>query len=118
MSIRAFAAHLGISERMVSKWEAGGANVIPRPVNQAALDTSLAASSADVHARFISFTSATPGAIPAQPQPERTPVPTEAHQVRHPVDGKLMTLIEEGVFLSGPNNEPVWLPAYYIDVFP
>jgi transcriptional regulator with XRE-family HTH domain len=41
LSVREFAAHLGVSDRMVSKWEAGGANIRPRPVNQAALDTSL-----------------------------------------------------------------------------
>jgi transcriptional regulator with XRE-family HTH domain len=52
MSICAFAEHLGISDRMVSKWEAGGDSMIPRPVNQAALDTSLASSDAEVHSRF------------------------------------------------------------------
>lgn len=41
LSVREFAAHLGVSDRMVSKWEGGGANIRPRPVNQAALDTSL-----------------------------------------------------------------------------
>ncbi|WP_326598231.1 helix-turn-helix domain-containing protein [Streptomyces sp. NBC_01803] len=52
MSIEAFAAHLGVSDRMVSKWEARGASIQPRPVNQAALDTSLAAPSPDAHERF------------------------------------------------------------------
>jgi hypothetical protein len=33
MSVRDFAAWLGVSDRMVSKWEAG---TIPGPVNQAA----------------------------------------------------------------------------------
>nr|WP_188829111.1 XRE family transcriptional regulator [Nocardia camponoti] len=55
MSIREFAAHLGVHERLVSKWEAGGSRVRPRPVNQAALDTSLARCDAAVHARFASF---------------------------------------------------------------
>lgn len=41
MSVRAFAAHLGVSDRMVSKWEARP-DIRPRPMNQAALDTSLA----------------------------------------------------------------------------
>jgi hypothetical protein len=40
MSLREFAAHLGVSDRMVSKWEAGGERIHPRPVNQATLDTS------------------------------------------------------------------------------
>ncbi|NNH75454.1 XRE family transcriptional regulator [Nocardia uniformis] len=52
MSIREFAAHLGVHERLVSKWEAGGNRVHPRPVNQAALDTSLARSDDVVRARF------------------------------------------------------------------
>jgi helix-turn-helix protein len=55
MSIRDFATHLGISERMVSKWEAGGENLNPRPVNQAALDSSLAGSPPDAQARFAEF---------------------------------------------------------------
>jgi formylglycine-generating enzyme required for sulfatase activity len=47
------------------------------------------------------------------------PLPlNEPHQVRHPIDGKLMTLVEEGIYLAGENNEPVSLPAFYIDVFP
>jgi helix-turn-helix protein len=45
MSIREFAAHLGVSDRMISKWEAGADRIQPRPVNQAALNTSLAQSS-------------------------------------------------------------------------
>lgn len=52
MSIREFAAHLGVHERLVSKWEAGGHRVHPRPINQAALDTSLARSDDVVRARF------------------------------------------------------------------
>lgn len=125
MSIRAFAAHLGISERMVSKWEKGGENIHPRPVNQHALDSSLAASSADVQARFVNLIGASPSSAPAtdpdqqSADPPSVPLPTdEQHQVRHPIDGKLMTLVDAGVFLSGENNEPVWLPAFYIDVFP
>jgi transcriptional regulator with XRE-family HTH domain len=41
MSVREFAAHLGVSDRLVSKWEAGGHDIRPREVNQAALDESL-----------------------------------------------------------------------------
>src|SRR5262245_7658145 len=65
MSVREFAAHLGVSDRMVSKWEAGGVGIRPRPVNQAALDTSLAQAPAEAKARFaLIVTSAT-----TQPQP-------------------------------------------------
>lgn len=125
MSIRAFAGHLGVSERMVSKWEKHGEDIHPRPVNQQALDTSLAASGADVQVRFENLI----GPLNAKPQadadtdeqagPEAAPLPVnEPHQVRHPVDGKLMALVEAGVYLTGENDEPVFLPAFYIDVFP
>src|SRR5262249_28874984 len=51
-SLRDFAEHLGVSARTVSKWEAGGVNVCPRPEMQAALDTALSRGGADVRARF------------------------------------------------------------------
>ena len=41
----------------------------------------------------------------------------ESH-VRHPMDGRLMAKIDGSVFLSGPGNEPTWLPTFYIDVYP
>ena len=56
MSIREFAAHLGISERMVSKWEAGREAIHPRPISQAALDTCLSRSDPDSRARFTFVT--------------------------------------------------------------
>ena len=52
MSVREFAAHLGVSDRMVSKWEAGGRNIRPRPINQQALDTSLRQADPDARERF------------------------------------------------------------------
>src|SRR5687767_11065273 len=52
MTVRAFAAHLGVSGRMISKWEEGGPNLRPREVNQAALDTSLEQCSLDELRRF------------------------------------------------------------------
>lgn len=55
MSVREFAAHLGVSDRMVSKWEAAGTGIRPRPVNQAALDTSLLRADPYTRARFQQF---------------------------------------------------------------
>ena len=119
MSIRAFAAHLGISERMVSKWEKGAGEIHPRPVNQHALDSTLAASGADVQARFSHLIGAPGPQTGDLDEPSRPPLPVnELHQARHPVDGKLMTFVDAGTFLAGENNEPIWLPAFYIDVFP
>ena len=58
MSIRDFAARLGVSDRAVSKWEAGGAAMIPRTDSQAMLDTTLETASPDEHARFELFITA------------------------------------------------------------
>lgn len=118
MSFREFAGHLGVSDRMISKWEAGGENIHPRPVNQAALDTSLARSDADVQARFAVLVGNVTNPISPKPLDEQAEVVSTENRVRHPIDGKLMTLVDAGVFQSGPRDEPVWLPAFYIDVYP
>jgi transcriptional regulator with XRE-family HTH domain len=52
LSIRDFAALLGINERLISKWEAGGSAVHPRPANQQVLDAALARADDSVHERF------------------------------------------------------------------
>lgn len=115
MSLREFAGHLGVSERMISKWEAGGENIRPRPVNQAALDTSLMRSDPDTQARFAYLTA---DSLVPDAQLETFSEPIGSGQVRHPNDGSLMVKVEGNVFLSGPSNEPVWVPAYYVDVYP
>ena len=97
---------------MVSKWEAGGETIRPRPLNQAALDTSLTMASPDVRNRFTRI---------AIRQTIDSPTSSDEvgfarNLVRHPIDGKLMTLVEAGPFRPGPDRRPVWLPAYYIDV--
>jgi formylglycine-generating enzyme required for sulfatase activity len=117
MSVREFAAHLGVSDRMVSKWEAGGQTIRPRPVNQAALDTSLARSSAEVRARFAATAEGPAVRVPGQ-RLVASAGSTARHLVGHPVDGKMMTLVDGGMFLSGHANERVWVPAFYVDVLP
>jgi formylglycine-generating enzyme required for sulfatase activity len=108
----------------VSKWEAGGGKIHPRPVNQAALDSSLTSSSSDVQVRFTRLTPSY-NAAPSMDGSTSEIDPTaaallraEQNRVRHPVDGNLMTLVDAGVFLFGTNNKPVFLPPFYIDVFP
>ncbi|MFI6226449.1 DUF5919 domain-containing protein [Micromonospora echinospora] len=54
MSIRDFAAHLGVAERTVSKWEAGNGTVQPRPEMQSALDTAFDNAPGDARQRFMS----------------------------------------------------------------
>jgi hypothetical protein len=67
LTVREFAAHLGVSDRMVSKWEAGGSAIRPRPVNQAALDTSLALASDDVKAPFAAVVGGSAARLLCQP---------------------------------------------------
>lgn len=117
MSVRTFAAYLGISPRMVSKWESGAGQLEPRPVNQEALDTALKDAGPDVQARFAESTMGL-ASITLDPSSDLSKVAEARQQVRHPVDGKLMTLVAAGVFLAGPEQQPIWLSAYYIDVFP
>jgi transcriptional regulator with XRE-family HTH domain len=52
LTVRDFAAHLGVSERNVSKWEAQGASMVPRPETQQILDTAHARLSDEARARF------------------------------------------------------------------
>ena len=122
MSQRDFAAHLGISERMVAKWEAGGEKINSRPVNQSALDSSLATASPDVQLRCAELVDlarqAHAESTTGEGNSDGSPPAVTGHQFRHPIDGKLMTLVEAGEFLYGDANESVFLPAFYIDVFP
>lgn len=53
MTVREFAAHLGVSGRIVVRWERADAPAHPRPVNQAVLDTSLRQADADTRERFV-----------------------------------------------------------------
>ena len=112
MSVREFAAHLGVSDRMVSKWEAGGEAMRPRSVNQAALDTSLATANAETRTRFERLVGGRAVHIEAV-----NPGATVRHLVRHPVDGKLMTLVEPGPYAPSVGAAS-WLAGYFIDVFP
>ncbi|MGW1374548.1 SUMF1/EgtB/PvdO family nonheme iron enzyme [Streptomyces sp. NPDC002446] len=117
MSLEAFASHLGVSERTLSTWEHRGADISIREVNQAALDTSLKASSPDVHERFVRLTGGYQSVLSGQGASGGCELPTQ-QQERNPKDGKQMALVDAGVYLSGEANKPVWLPAFYIDVFP
>ncbi len=52
MSTREFATHLGITERTISKWEAPGGELVPRPSSQAMLSTMLGNAPQDARTRF------------------------------------------------------------------
>ncbi len=117
MSVREFAAHLGVSDRMVSKWEAGGQSIRPRPVNQAALDTSLSRAPSDVRARFSVAASAGGTRLIGQSLPPVS-VRVATNLIRHPEDGKLMSLVEAGITRLGAQAVATWLAGFYLDVHP
>ncbi|WP_395989192.1 hypothetical protein [Actinomadura sp. 9N407] len=51
---------------MIVKWEKGGEKMVPRPANQQALDTVLAAASTEVQTRFAEMIGLTTRAAHAQ----------------------------------------------------
>jgi len=106
MSLRDFADHLGVSRRTVAKWEAGGRTLYPGQANQEALDASLTLAGPEVRARFA--------ASVASPAVGSSP----GGQLTHPVDRKVMVLVEAGSFLCGLDGRESWLPTYFIDMFP
>lgn len=113
MSLVEFAAHIGVNPRVISRWEAGGSTIRPRPVNQAALDTILSRLRDDELVRFVEAIS--PSVLSEARDPD---VAESRARLRHPVDGKLMTWIPEGTFLAGAQDQPVWLTGFWMDVFP
>jgi formylglycine-generating enzyme required for sulfatase activity len=121
MSVRDFAKHLGVTPRMVSKWEAGGDEIQPRPVNQEALDTSLTRSSPEAQALFGSLLAEAPIAKATRSRaadPQSHAVQDDPMTMRHPRDGKTMVLVSAGTFLSGRDNSPAEIDDLYIDLFP
>jgi transcriptional regulator with XRE-family HTH domain len=69
LTVRTFAEDLGVCVRTVSKWEAVGADLTPRPELQAALDTMLRRSTEEDRERFHSvFRGAARGDEAAAPQ--------------------------------------------------
>jgi formylglycine-generating enzyme required for sulfatase activity len=117
LSLFDFAGQLGVSDRIVSRWEKSGGEVIPRPVNQEALDTLLARSDANVHGRFAGLLVVEGEPLHQLVEPEGNPVDAEGYS-KHPKDGKLMTKVPEGIFLEGRDCEPTWVDEFLIDVFP
>jgi transcriptional regulator with XRE-family HTH domain len=65
LSLRDFAAHLGMSERAISKWEQAGKDLSPRPDTQAVLDTALEQGPDDVKDRFFQALGEAPRRPPA-----------------------------------------------------
>jgi transcriptional regulator with XRE-family HTH domain len=126
LSQRDFAAEVCVGERLIAKWEKGGENIIPRPINQQVLDSLLASASAEVQVRFAEMIGQTSPATAAQHPDENSeqpadpelgsPLPTgDEDEVRRPIDGKLMTQAPPGGYLAGGNNDPISLPVHQVE---
>ncbi|QDQ16093.1 formylglycine-generating enzyme family protein [Streptomyces spectabilis] len=115
-SVREFGADLGVSHRMVSKWANRGASIAPRGATQAALDTMLATAGGDAQERFATIITRRTAAN-ADARAEGL-LASGTRPTRRTRDGKTMVLIDEGICLSGPADEPVWEPSFWIDRFP
>ena len=88
--VRGFADYLGVSDRMVSKWEAGGAMITPRPVNQAALDVTLGRADPAALCRFAALlhAAAVDGVTARQRWADLTGVPR--YEVHLPLTGSTL----------------------------
>ncbi|MFJ4800128.1 formylglycine-generating enzyme family protein [Streptomyces murinus] len=111
-----FAAMVPITFRQLSTWEARGESMRIKAVNQAALDTILARAGVAVQQRFAAMI--TEQAAAEHDEHAEELLRRDPRTTRHPVDNKIMTLVEAGIFLSGPDNVPSWLDAFRIDVYP
>jgi len=111
-----FADKLGISTRQLVNWENRGASIEPHPGNQAALDTLLSTAPPDAQWRFAQ--SLTEQAAAGHDERTEDLLRRDSRAIRHPVDGKIMVLVEEGIFLSGPDDTSIWVDAYRMDVYP
>jgi hypothetical protein len=63
MTVREFAAYVGVSQRIVGRWEAGGAEAVPRPFNQRSLDICLQRCSPAERGRFGMRVEPAPGVV-------------------------------------------------------
>ncbi|MEU8901292.1 SUMF1/EgtB/PvdO family nonheme iron enzyme [Nocardia sp. NPDC048505] len=112
MSNIEFGAHLGVAPSTIERWVQVERPIKPRPVNQAALDTSLRSLTFEERRRF---TALVPDSVREE---EDTDLPEQPVLKLHPVDGKTMAWIPEGIYLAGAAERPVWVAGYWIDVFP
>lgn len=111
-----FAELVGVNPRQIPRWKRRGETIQLGLDNQAALDTLLAQAGSVVQERFASLL--TERAAVEQHERAEELLRRDPHTRRHPVDGKVMALVEEGIYLSGPDNHAVWLAPYLIDVYP
>lgn len=111
-----FAELVGVNPRQIPRWKRRGETIELELDNQEALDTVLAQAKPDVQQRFAALMAERAAAEHDQRAEEL--LRKDPGIRRHPVDGKVMALVAQGIYLSGPNNRSVWLEPYLIDVYP
>jgi transcriptional regulator with XRE-family HTH domain len=92
LSVRDFAARLGVGVRTVNKWEARQAGITPLPYMQEVLDTALARASDEGKARFAASTR-------AEVREHET-----AHLSGPPVRGAMLPVVVNGRLVLVPFN--------------
>ncbi|MGH3909423.1 MAG: helix-turn-helix domain-containing protein, partial [Pseudonocardiaceae bacterium] len=90
LSVRDFAARLGIGIRTVNKWEARQADITPLPHMQDVLDTALALASDEAKARFTAATH------PAEPEHQ------SAQSPELPLRGAMLPVLVNGLLVFVP----------------
>lgn len=113
---KAFAELVGVNQRQVPRWEGRSETLELSLANQSALDTVLAQADRSVQQRFAALL--TERAAVEHDERAEELLRNDTRTSKHPVDGKTMTFVEEGIYLSGPDNRSVWLDAFLIDVYP
>ncbi len=87
LSIRDFAAHLGVGARTVNKWEARQADITPLPYMQEVLDTALARASDEAKSRFAAVTRSD---VPEHETAQRSGPPVRGAMLPVVVNGRLV----------------------------
>ncbi|MGL5861096.1 MAG: SUMF1/EgtB/PvdO family nonheme iron enzyme, partial [Phycicoccus sp.] len=109
---------LGVSDRIVARWESRGETANIRPVNQASLDTLLSTSDDEAHGRFAGLLADDEEVPPRRLVEAAVNLVLTGDYVKHHQDGRWMTGVPEGVYLSGADSHPAWLDEFWIDVHP
>ncbi|MFJ3363576.1 SUMF1/EgtB/PvdO family nonheme iron enzyme [Streptomyces anthocyanicus] len=111
-----FAELVGVNPRQITRWEGRAETLILSLSNQAALDTLLARARPEDQQRFAALL--TERAAAGHDERAEELLRRDPRTSRHPRDGKLMVLIEEGIHLAGAENRSLWLDAFRIDLYP
>ncbi|MGW0670719.1 formylglycine-generating enzyme family protein [Streptomyces sp. NPDC002746] len=116
MTGKAFAELVGVTQRQIPRWEKRAESLELSLPNQTALDTVFAQADRAVQERFAALLTER-AAIEHDARAEEL-LRRDVRTSRHSVDGKVMTLVDEGIYLCGAEGRSVWLDSFLIDIYP